>query len=58
LDKVFEPYFTTRGEGTGLGLAVVKSVVELHGGTVTVRCEPGEGAVFRIIIPAEEGRPE
>lgn len=58
LDKVFEPYFTTRGEGTGLGLAVVKSIVELHGGSVAVRSQPDEGAVFRIVMPARERRLE
>jgi nitrogen fixation/metabolism regulation signal transduction histidine kinase len=52
--KVFDPYFTTRSEGTGLGLAVVKSIVVQHGGSITVRSEAGKGAAFRIVLPMED----
>jgi len=51
LAKAFEPYFTTRGEGTGLGLAMVKSIVVLHGGSVTVDSQVGKGTTFRIVLP-------
>jgi PAS domain S-box-containing protein len=53
LEKIFEPYFTTRakGEGTGLGLALVQSITLDFGGDVTVASEPGQGAVFDVYLP-------
>jgi len=50
-DKIFEPFFTKKTRGTGLGLAVARRVVEAHGGTITVDDAPGGGAVFRVEIP-------
>jgi signal transduction histidine kinase len=52
-DKIFEPYFTTKGSGTGLGLAMVKQTVQAHGGTVTVGETPGGGATFTVDLPEE-----
>jgi len=51
--RVFEPYFTTKpiGVGTGVGLAVSLGIVEAHGGTLSVDCPAGGGAVFRIMLP-------
>lgn len=50
LAKVFRPYFTTRERGTGLGLAVVQRIVELHGGDVAVESEFGVGTTFSISL--------
>jgi signal transduction histidine kinase len=52
LPKVFTRFFTTRGRGSGLGLALVRAVVEAHGGTVSVVSPPGEGATFELRIPS------
>ncbi|HLK40411.1 MAG TPA: ATP-binding protein [Polyangiaceae bacterium] len=53
LASIFEPFYTTKGEhGTGLGLAVVHSVVRAAGGTVTAESEPGVGSIFRVALPA------
>jgi signal transduction histidine kinase len=49
--RIFEPFFTTKASGTGLGLAVVKRIVEGHGGAVTVRGAPGAGTVFSLRFP-------
>jgi signal transduction histidine kinase len=51
LDRVFEPFFTTRREGTGLGLSIVRKIVEQHGGTITVRSELGHGSCFSMSWP-------
>ncbi len=51
LARIFEPYFTTRSQGTGLGLAVARSVVEGHGGSIWVESELGKGCCFIMRLP-------
>ena len=49
---MFEPFVTTKGEkGTGLGLWIVKGIVENHGGRIQVRSSAGKGTIFRIVLP-------
>ena len=50
--QVFEPYFTTKQDGTGLGLALVRQTIEAHNGTITVSDTPGGGATFSIVLSA------
>ncbi len=58
LPLIFNPFFTTRKKGTGLGLSLCRQIVEAHGGTITAESEPGQGAVFIIRIPFQQGREE
>jgi two-component system sensor histidine kinase FlrB len=51
LERLFEPFFTTRSEGTGLGLAIVREVAQIHGGDVTVKSRLGEGSEFCLRLP-------
>lgn len=51
LQSIFEPLFTTKRVGTGLGLAVARQVVMRHGGTLTVENNAGPGATFQIVLP-------
>ena len=57
--RIFEPFFTTRATGTGLGLAVVKRIVESHRGEIAVQATPGGGATFTVRLPVsgDEERP-
>ena len=49
--KVLEPFFTTKAQGTGLGLAVVQSVVSNHGGQLQLSCVPNKGCTVSLVFP-------
>ncbi|HEY8449035.1 MAG TPA: ATP-binding protein, partial [Bacillota bacterium] len=53
LDRVAEPFFTTKAHGTGLGLAVVRSIVNNHGGTIECESQPGRGTTFIVRLPLD-----
>lgn len=51
LESIFNPFFTTKAEGVGLGLAICSKIVDEHGGQITVESTPGEGSVFHVFLP-------
>jgi CheY-like chemotaxis protein len=54
LDRVFDPYFSTKKEGSGLGLAISHSIISKHDGHIAVHSKQGEGTTFTIHLPASE----
>lgn len=54
LERMFDPFFTTRADGTGLGLAIVRGVAQAHGGEIMVQSTPGSGAEFALRLPLEK----
>lgn len=55
LDKVFDLFVSTKEDGTGVGLAIVKQIVESHGGSVNVRCRANQNTTFSILLPVKRG---
>jgi signal transduction histidine kinase len=51
LELIFEPFYTTKGEGSGLGLSITHTIITSHGGHIEVHSQEGEGAEFRIFLP-------
>ena len=54
LERIFDPFYTTKAEGTGLGLSICFQLVKNHGGTISARVNPDRGLTFRIELPLEE----
>ena len=52
LPHIFEPFYSTKPEGSGLGLAMVYRVIQEHGGEIDVRSTPGSGTLFKFTLPA------
>ena len=57
LPSIFDPYFTTKSEGSGLGLWIAQQIVSAHGGKIGAHNAPGCGAVFTILLPAKSVYP-
>ncbi len=58
VDRIFNPFFTTRSTGTGLGLAIVHRIIDAHGGSIGVHNDPGHGgAVFTLTLPGQTDSP-
>ena len=53
INKVFQPFFTTKPKGTGLGLAISRQMIEQHDGTIAVANRPGGGVLFTILLPVK-----
>ena len=53
--KAFEPFFSTKSNGSGLGLPTVRKIIEAHGGTIACESEPGKGTKFTIELPTAAG---
>jgi PAS domain S-box-containing protein len=58
LERIFDPYFSTKPGGSGLGLAITHSVIDKHHGHIGVSSSPGTGTTFTILLPAEKSSPE
>jgi PAS domain S-box-containing protein len=58
LGRIFDPYFTTKTGGSGLGLTTAYSIVTRHGGALQAVSAVGEGSTFRVYVPASDGKPE
>jgi PAS domain S-box-containing protein len=57
MSKLFQPYFTTKSRGSGLGLSTSYSIVRRHGGMLTAESTPGKGATFRVFLPVSPEAP-
>ncbi|MEK7789398.1 MAG: ATP-binding protein, partial [Planctomycetota bacterium] len=56
VEKIFEPFYTTKDKGTGLGLAIVFNIIQKHNGEITVESEEGRGTTFIITLPKSAGK--
>jgi len=54
IDKIFDPYFSTKKKGSGLGLAITHGIIKKHGGRIFVKSEPGAGTTFTTYLPASD----
>ena len=57
INRIFEPFYTTKKKGTGLGLMIVQRIVRAHGGRIELESHVGRGTTFRIWLPLQERKP-
>jgi two-component system NtrC family sensor kinase len=53
IEKIFEPFYTTKERGTGLGLAITRQIIEQHHGEIAIESTPGKGTTVRVTLPIE-----
>ena len=56
MEHVFDPFFTTKEDGMGIGLAISRSIIEAHGGSIEANAAAPRGSVFRFTLPLARGR--
>jgi signal transduction histidine kinase len=56
--KIFQPYFTTKDVGIGLGLAITERIIKEHGGEIIVESSPGQGTTFSVMLPLQQEQQE
>jgi signal transduction histidine kinase len=54
MGRLFQPFFTTKAKGTGLGLPISKRLIEEHGGKISIEQNPQGGATFKIVLPVTQ----
>ena len=54
LDKIFDPFYTTKEDGSGLGLSITKQIITAHNGTICVESQEGKGCTFTISLPSAQ----
>ena len=55
VERVFEPFYTTKAEGTGMGLAISRTIIEAHGGWLSAQANPNGGSTFEFTLPVDRG---
>ena len=55
-DRIFEAFFTTKAQGTGMGLSISRRIIESHGGSLWASANPGRGATFQFTLPSDMAR--
>jgi signal transduction histidine kinase len=58
IDRIFTAFYTTKSHGMGMGLSICRSIVESHGGRLSVSPAQPHGSIFRVLLPIRSGGPE